>query len=180
LRPAAEIVSVGRVVRPQGRHGEVVVEPLSDRPGRLADLRRVYVGAAGADADEMSVVSCWPHKGRFVLKLEGVDSIDEAERMRGLSLGIGEEELAPLPEGSYYHHQLLGLEVLDEAGTSLGRVAELLEAGAAPVLVVRGPGGERLIPLAHAFVRSVEPEAGRIVVSPPQESEPARPRGRAC
>lgn len=183
MRPFAELVAVGRFLRPQGRKGELLTEPLSDRPGRLAGLRRAFVGSPDGPAREVRVESCWPHKGRYVLKLEGVDSIDEAQRMRGLSLGIGEEELAPLPEGSYYHHQLLGLEVLDEAGTSLGRVAELLEAGAAPVLVVRGPAGERLIPLAHAFVRRVEPEAGRIVVAPPQEEEPsagARPRRRAC
>jgi 16S rRNA processing protein RimM len=183
LRPFAELVAVGRFVRPQGRKGELLTEPLSDRPGRLAGLQRAFVGTPEGGAREVRVQSCWPHKGRFVLKLEGVDSIDDAERLRGLSLGIGEEELPPLPSGSYYHHQLLGLAVLDEAGATLGRVAELLDAGAAPVLVVRGAAGERLIPLAHAFVRRVDLEAGCIVMAPPREDgdpEPAGTRGRAC
>jgi len=79
------------------------------------------------------------HKGRFVLKLEGVDSIDDAERYRGLELRIAEEDLAPLPEGSYYHHELRDLRVEDPQGVALGTVADLLETGAGTILVVRGP-----------------------------------------
>ena len=115
------------------------------------------------------VESCWPHKGRFVLKLEGVDSIDEAEGYRGLELRIGEEDLAALPPGSYYHHQLKGLRVEDEVGRSLGVAADLLETGGeSPVVVVRGPRGELLIPLAEDFVRAVDLEAGRMVVAVPE------------
>jgi len=79
------------------------------------------------------------------------------------------EELAPLPAGSYYHHQLRGLRVEDPQGRALGRVEDLLtNAGDAPVLVVRGAGGETLIPLADAFVRSVDLEGGRLVASRPE------------
>jgi 16S rRNA processing protein RimM len=173
-------VAVGRFVRPQGRKGELLTEPLSDRPGRLTGLRRAFVGTPEGPVREVRVQSCWPHKGRFVLKLEGVDSIDAAETLRGLSLAIGEEELPPLPEGSYYHHQLLGLAVHDEAGALLGQVAELLDAGAAPVLVVRGPAGELLIPLAHAFVRRVETAAGRMIVAPPEEAAAGTARPSPC
>jgi 16S rRNA processing protein RimM len=99
----------------------------------------------------------------MVVKLEGVDSIDEAEAYRGVELRIGEEELAPLPEGSYYHHQLRGLNVEDASGAPLGRVEEVLDAGAAPVLVIRGASGETLLPLVEGFVERVELEAGRLV-----------------
>jgi 16S rRNA processing protein RimM len=164
-RPFADLVAIGRVIKPQGRKGEVVVAPLSDRPDRFPALRSAYVPAPGGGSREVAVQSCWPHKGRFVLKLEGVDSIDQAEGYRGLELRIGEEELAALPEGSYYHHQLKGLRVEDEGGRSLGVAADLLETGAgSPVLVVRGAGGELLIPLAESFVRRVDLEGGRMVV----------------
>jgi 16S rRNA processing protein RimM len=104
-----------------------------------------------------------------VLKLAGVDSIDQAEDYRGLELRIGEEELAPLPAGSYYHHQLRGLRVFDPAGAPLGDVADILtNAGEVPVLVVRGPEGETLIPLADAFVKDVDLERGRLVATPPE------------
>jgi 16S rRNA processing protein RimM len=115
------------------------------------------------------VTSCWPHKGRFVLKLAGVDSIDAAEAYRGAELRIGEDELAALPEGSYYHHQLRGLQVEDGQGRGLGTVEDLLRTGAgADVLVVRGAAGETLIPLATDFVQRVDLEQGRVIVRPPE------------
>ena len=165
-RTFADMVAIGRVVKPQGRRGEVVAESYSDRPERFPSLRTAYVPGPDGQARAVTVTSCWPHKGRFVLKLEGVDSIDDAERYRGMELRIGEEELAPLPAGSYYHHQLRGLRVEDEQGASLGEVADVLtNAGDAPVLVVRGPRGETMIPLADMFVRSVDLEGGRLVAT---------------
>jgi 16S rRNA processing protein RimM len=163
-------VAIGRVVKPQGRKGEFVVEPFSDRPDRFQTLSRVYVSAQGGLAREARVESSWPHKGRFVLKLVGVDSINGAEAYRGLELLVGEEELAALPAGSYYHHQLRGLPVFDR-GTSLGVVAELMETGGVPVLVVRGSQGETLVPLAEAIVRSVDLAAGRIDIEMPETVE---------
>ena len=174
-RPFADLVAIGRVVKPQGRKGEVLVEPLSDRPDRFPALRAAYVPGTGGGSREVKVESCWPHKGRFVLKLEGVGSIDEAEAYRGLELRIGEEDLAVLPPGSYYHHQLKGLRVVDPEGRGLGVAADLLETGgASPVLVVRGPAGELLVPLAEDFVRRVDLEAGTMVVAVPETVDAQR------
>jgi 16S rRNA processing protein RimM len=176
MTPAfSEMVAIGRVVKPQGRKGEVLVQPLSDRPDRFPTLRAVYVPGEGGAARPMSVVDCWPHKDRFVLKFEGVDSIDDAEKLRGMDVRIAEEDLPSLPAGSYYHHQLKGLAVLDEAGAPVGTVQDILETGGeAPVLTVRGAGTETLIPLAEAFVREVDLVRGRIVVVRPQYLEAAR------
>ncbi|HSD66198.1 MAG TPA: ribosome maturation factor RimM [Vicinamibacteria bacterium] len=165
----ADLVLVGRVVKPQGRHGEVVVEPLSDRPDRFPTLRRAFVPSPGGEARELRVLRCWPHKGRFVLAIEGVETIDEAEGLRGLDLGIAEEELATLPEGSFYHHELVGLRVEDEGGAEIGAVDEVMETGAETrVLVVRGPEGETLLPFASDFVKAVDPAHGRIVALRPE------------
>jgi 16S rRNA processing protein RimM len=174
-RPFDDMVAIGRVVKPQGRKGEVVVEPFSDRPDRFPALQTVNVPGEGGAVRALAVESCWPHKGRFVLKLAGIDSITAAETLRGLEVRIGEEELAALPAGSYYHHQLKGLEVVDESGASLGTVQEILETGGeAPVLSVRNHGAETLIPLAEAFVRQVDLASGRITVVRPQYAEAAR------
>jgi 16S rRNA processing protein RimM len=173
--PFSEMVAIGRVVKPQGRKGEVLVHPLSDRPERFPSLAEVYVPGEGGAARAMEVVSCWPHKGRFVLKLRGVDSIDDAEKLRGMDVRIAEADLPALPAGSYYHHQLKGLAAFDEAGTPVGTVEDVLETGGeAPVLSVRGEGPETLIPLAEAFVREVDLARGRIVVVRPQYVEAAR------
>jgi 16S rRNA processing protein RimM len=164
-----DLVVVGRVVKPQGRRGEVLVDSLSDRPDRFASLRRAFVPGPAGTAREVLVTSQWPHKGRFVLKLEGVDTIDDAERLRGCDLGIAEEDLPALPDGSYYHHQLAGLSVEDAAGVAMGRVEDVMETGAgARVLIVRGEEGETLVPFASDFVRSVDLERARIVVARPE------------
>ncbi len=164
----ADMVTIGRIVRPQGRKGEVAVAPLSDRPDRFPTLRRAYVAGEAGSARPVQVREAWPHKGRWVLKLDGVDSIDEAERYRDLELRIPEEDLSTLPAGSYYHHQLRGLRAEDAGGREIGRVAEVMETGGAAVLVVRGTGGETLVPLADAFVRAVDLDGGRVVVQVPE------------
>jgi 16S rRNA processing protein RimM len=164
-----DMVLVGRVVKPQGRHGEVAVEPCSDRDYRFPTLARAFLAAPGGEAREVRVERCFAHKRRFVLKLEGVDSIAEAETLRGAELRIAESELQALPEGSYYYHQLVGLQVDDEQGATIGVVESVMEtASETRVLVVRGPGGETLLPFAAAFVRSVDTAGGRIVAVRPE------------
>ena len=167
----AELIAIGRVVRPQGRKGELLAQPLSDRPDRFPSLRSVHVAAPDGVCRRVAVTGCWPHKGRFVLKLDGVDSIDAAERLRGSELSIPEEELPPLPPGSYYHHQLLGLRVLeDRDGAELGCVRGILETGGVPVLQIGEADAEILIPLARAFVPAVDLEAGALRVRLPEPS----------
>jgi 16S rRNA processing protein RimM len=169
MRPFAELVAIGRIVKPQGRKGEVAVAPLSDRPDRFPSLRHVFVPAAGGGSREMTVAACWPHKGRFVVKFEGIESIDDAETLRDLELRIGEEELEALPSGSYYHHQLKGLRVVEPGGAPIGEAVDILETGgAANVLVVRGAAGEVLIPLAEEFIREVDVAGGRLVAVRPR------------
>lgn len=162
MRRFAELVAIGRVVKPQGRKGEVLAESASDRPDRFPSLSRVHVEGEGGSAEQREVLGCWPHKGRFVLKLSGVDSIDAAERLRGRGLGIPEAELRSLPDGSYYFHELRGLRALDAAGRELGTVREVLETGAVPVLQIDDHGAERLVPLAATFVGAIDLARGTL------------------
>jgi 16S rRNA processing protein RimM len=163
-----QLVTIGRAVKPQGRHGEIVVEVLTDFPERFDALQRVFVPGTAGGAREVEVETAWPHKGRMVVKLRGVDSIEAAETYRGMDLRIFEGDLATLPAGSYYHYQLKGLEVVETGGRVVGRVEDLLETGAAMVLVIRGEAGETLLPLADEFVKSVDLPARRMVVSVPE------------
>lgn len=166
---APDLVTVGRVVKPHGRRGEVVVQPHTDSPDRFRTLRRAWLAGAAVAPREVEVEGSFPHQGRFVLKISGVDSIDAAETLRGLDLRIAESELAPLPDGSYYHHQLAGMRVQDQAGTPLGVVEDVVETGAeARVLVVRGEAGETLLPFAADFVLSVDVAAHLLVARRPE------------
>jgi 16S rRNA processing protein RimM len=98
-----------------------------------------------------------------------VDSIDEAERLRGFELGIAEDELPPLPEGSFYHYQLKGLQVADADGVAVGVVEDVMETGAgAPVLVVNGSGGETLVPFADGFVKTIDLAGSKRIIARPE------------
>lgn len=167
-----DMVAIGRVVKPQGRHGEVAVDVFTDRPDRFPGLRQAYLPGPNGTVRAVAVTSAWPHKGRYVLKLEGVDSIDDAERLRGQDLRIAEEDLAALPEGSFYHHQLKGLRAVDAEGRALGTVTDLLETGGGVVLVLSGgPTGELMVPLVQEFLEAVDLAGGRVVLRPPRTVE---------
>jgi len=171
-RAFADLVAIGRVDRPQGRRGEVVVTPLTDRPDRFPTLRRAFAPGPDGGSRELRVVASRPHKGRWVLALEGFGSIDDAERLRGAELRIGEEELPSLPDGSYWDHQLRGLEVHDAAGGGrIGVVRDLIDTGAVPVLQLDTPRGEILVPLAAPFVREVDLAAGRMLLRLPEPED---------
>ena len=174
MKAFAEAITIGRLIRPQGRKGELLIEPLSDRPERFYSLRKVFVETAGGGAREFAVTDCWPHKGRFVIKFAGVDSIDAAEKLRGFLLGIAEAELAPLPPGCFYHHQLRGLRAQDGSGRSLGSVRNVLETGGVPVLEIAGDDRrELLLPLAEPFIAAVDLEAGTLTVVVPEAEREA-------
>jgi 16S rRNA processing protein RimM len=171
-RATNELVTVAQVVKPQGRKGEVVAKPLSDRPDRFTTMREVYVHHASGTVELKSVTSVWPHKGRLVIKLDGVDTIDQAEALRGADLCVGVEELLTLPDHTYYHHELQGLRVETPSGETLGRVESLWDTGGeAVVLVVRDGETEHLIPFAAPFIEAVEPSSGRLIVRRPSTGD---------
>ena len=165
------MVAIGVIVKPQGRHGEVAVAPLSDRPDRFPSLRHAFLPGPAGQGRQVIVASARPHKGRFVVKIQGVDSIDDAELLRGQELRIPEAELEALPAGEYYHHQLLGLAVVDEKGAAVGEVKGILEAGPTPVLEIRSQKGELLVPLAEHFVLNVDLPGRRLTIALPETVE---------
>jgi 16S rRNA processing protein RimM len=107
------------------------------------------------------------HQGVVILKLGGCDTRNDAETLRNQWLQIPAEEALPLEEGEFFYYQLVGLQVETAAGEVLGELQEILQTGANDVFVVRGPGGELLLPDIPDVILDVDPEAGRIVVQIP-------------
>ncbi len=134
------------------------IELLTDRPERLAAGELIWIED---EPDTRRVVDVgWG--GRVpVLQLEGVDDRAAAEQLAGRYL---EAPITPLPPGTYYWHQLIGLSVVDEAGADLGKVVEIFRAGENEVYRIEGPPGELLIPALRDVVRAIDLESGRMVV----------------
>jgi 16S rRNA processing protein RimM len=164
------MVTVGRIVRPQGNRGEVVVESSTDfgderfQTGAQLYVRRV----PDAEAEDVRVTSSREHNGRWVLGFDGVASIDDAERLRGLELRIPPSQLKGLEAGQHYVHDLVGCQVETVGGETLGPVRDVqLDAGL-PLLVVTGRNGEILVPFTETFCRRVDTTAKVIVIEPPE------------
>ena len=163
--PVSGRLRVGWVSRPHGLRGEVRVVPDTDFPERLRGLRVVWL--VGSWGEEPRRVESVRRAGdAFLFKLEGVDDRGAAERLRGAQVCVPREEAAPHPEGTYYVADLLGFQVVTEAGAVLGVLEEVLRGPAHDVYVVRGPGGEVLLPAVREVVREVRVEDRQITVRP--------------
>ena len=155
-------VLVGVVHRPFGQGGEIRVEVLSDYPERFAP------GAAITIAGRGLVIARSRHmKGMRVLKFEGVDTREAAAALANQEIHVAAADLQPLPEGVYYHYDLVGMAVATVDGTELGEVTEIVTTGANDVLVIEGERGEVLMPLIADVVKGVDTGARRIVIEPP-------------
>lgn len=161
-----DFVTVARVLRSQGRRGEVIAELLTDFPERFAERRRLFA-ADSSGRRELQLEAHWLHKGRVVLKFRGVDSIEQAQALAGCELQVPREERAPLPRDAAYVSDLIGCEVLDR-GRSLGKIAEIqFGAGEAPLLLVRSEAGEHMIPFAAEYVQGFDVSGKRLDMSLP-------------
>jgi 16S rRNA processing protein RimM len=164
-------VRLAQVVRPQGRKGELLAELLTDFPERFAERRRLFLRSSeGAAPREVRLEEHWLHKGRLVLKLEGVESIEDAEPLRGHEVVIPRAERAPLDEDSVYIADLAGCMLYDRA--SDGVVGEILgvdrESSNMPLIVVRAAGGELLIPFAKAYQPRIDLDGRRMEMTLPE------------
>jgi 16S rRNA processing protein RimM len=163
-----EMIVVGRVVRPQGNRGEVIVESTTDfGEERFHPGAAVYLERAG-EPSETRVVTSRQHDGRWVVGLEESRTIDEAETLRGAELRIPAEDLRPLEPGRHYVHDLVGCVVETATGRRVGIVEDVRLDTGVPLLVANGPNGEVLVPFTDAFCRNVDTAARRIVIEPPE------------
>ena len=186
-------VLVARILRARGNKGEVAAEILTDFPERLTKLKEVYVEQAGGKVEPRRVAlqSCWlsqNHRGQAVFHFEGVHSISEAEKFRGLEVLLPFEQRVTLPEGQYFVSDLIGCAVFEspvapsvlasppcslaEAPSLLGKVRDVQFPGeqqaGTPILEVETSSGEILIPLAVDICAKIDTAARRIDVTLPE------------
>ena len=154
-----EFTVIARIVRPQGRHGEVLAEILTDFPEKFAERKQLWLADGGNSAPRKHVLdNHWFHKGRVVLKLAGIDSISDAETLNGQLVQIPSKARSPLEGGAIYVSDLVGSEVIDVArspAVKIGVVADVQQDGsAAPILLVRASQNdeEYEIPFAQEYL----------------------------
>jgi 16S rRNA processing protein RimM len=161
------MVLVGRIARPHGIRGQVVVNPETDFvEDRFAPGAMLWTRSARGD-ERLTVASARIQGGRPVIGFEGLASIEDVERLAGLELRVPEETLQPLETGSYYQHQLVGCEVETVGGERVGVVARVDGGSAGTLLTIDGTRGEILIPFAVDICVDVDVVAKKIRIDPP-------------
>jgi 16S rRNA processing protein RimM len=169
-------VTVAVIRKPQGRHGEVLAEILTDFPERMLHGRQVFLWNGRSTASEPAIItSGWLHKGGVVLQLEGCTTRAQAEKLRGWHVQIPKAERMKLPAGSYYTSDLMGCELYEQTpgGAKLiGSVQDVVPTGetvAGPhVLSVATRQGELLIPFAQEICTRIDIAGRRIEVLLPK------------
>jgi 16S rRNA processing protein RimM len=160
-------VTVAALIRPRGNRGELIAEPLTARPSRLNLLKMVHLFG---DGKPYRVESVWFHEDVPVFKFEGVDTISDAERLRGAEVRIPASERITLDEGEYFQSDLIGCEVRDAAGDRLiGKVTGFEEYGGPGLLEI--DGGRMLIPFVKEICVEIRPEEKQILARMPEGLE---------
>jgi len=172
-RSRDELVVLGVITRPHGLRGEVRVHRYNPESTRLAEVGRVVVRKDGADR-EFTVRGHKRSGGADVLWLEGIDGVDQAEALRGAEVGVLRKDLPPLPEGEYYHVDLVGLRV-HEGGVELGEVVGVTVLPTVDVLRVRTARGVLGIPILAPYVVSIAIDRGIIEVAYSEDFDPEPP-----
>lgn len=167
------------LIRPQGRKGELLADLLTDFPDRFHERKRLFLlppAQLGTRAREVQLEDFWLLRNRLVLKFEGVDSINDAEALRGFDVAIPLAERAPLEPGSAYISDLVGCTVFDlnRDGAEVGEIVEVdRESSNADLLVLRrrgmrGAAGEVLIPFVRDYLVAMDVAGKRVEMRLPE------------
>ena len=164
-----DFITLARVVKTQGRHGEVATEVHSDVPDRFAAGMKLFALGKDQTRRELEVEDLWPHKGLLVLKFAGVDSMNDAEPLIGAELQVPKAERAKLEQGWTYVSDLIGCTVFDH-GKEIGRIEDVqFGAGEAPLLNVADSASKKVdVPFAEAYLESVDTTRREVRVKLPE------------
>jgi 16S rRNA processing protein RimM len=152
---------IGEVTGSFGVRGEMKVHLLTDFPERFSGLREVFLGP---ERKVVSIERVRRHQGRLVMKLDGFDTPEAVDGVRGFEIAVPRAEAVALPAGQYYLDQIVDSAVFGEDGREIGRIADVLRTGANDVFVVRAHGEEVLIPAISDAIAEMDVAGKRVVV----------------
>jgi 16S rRNA processing protein RimM len=163
------LISVGVIRRPHGVRGEASVELLTDDPERFSSLDRVFLVAPDRSRSVVSrIEAARSHHDRALVKLQAIDSPEALAEYRDWSIELPEDEARKLDDGEYFLHDLMGMDVVDVSGRSIGRVTEILQGFGQTLLRIRKPrGGSFDMPFASAYCIEIDIPGKRLVVELP-------------
>lgn len=165
-----KLINIGKVISPHGIRGEIKVYPYTDYPERHSWLEWVRVKSERGDWKLFRVEKSRLKASWWLLKLERIDTREDAENLRNQHLYILPEERVSLPEDTYYYDQIIGLEVYTVEGVLLGEIKEILPTGGQDTYVVqdKNSGRKYLIPAVKDFLPEINLDQGFLYLDPPE------------
>ena len=158
-------IVIGKIVAPHGVRGEFRIMPLSDQPERYKDLKTVTLD----NGQVLHVEAIRQHKNVFLMKTREIQTMDEAELLRGRSIVLTRDELPPLPEGQFYVRDIIGFAVVTPEGTPVGTLKDVITPGSTDVYVIAPPEGEDILVAAIAEnIKKIDWAQKQIVVVLPE------------
>ena len=152
----------GQIVGTHGVRGMVRIQPWCDTPAFLCDFKKIYSDEGNT---VWKVVKSQPHGNVVIAQLQGVDSIESAEKLRGKRVYICRDDVK-LEKGQYFVEDIIGCEVFNiETGENLGKITDVSPTGANDVWHIKRDGKEYLIPKIDSIVKTVDVENGRVEIS---------------
>ena len=163
-----EYLEIGQIVNTSGLKGVVKVNPFTDDITRFEKLKTVLLDKNGTLV-EYEIEQVRYHKNMVMLKLKGIDDINQAEMLRNLYIKINRKDAVKLPKDSYFIVDLLGLEVYTVEGELLGTVNDIFPTGSNDVYVVKDEFGKQiLIPALKTVIKDIDLESKKIIVELPE------------
>jgi len=159
-----DLFPIGRVVKTHGVKGKVKVEYFGEDLHRFSLYREIFIEGEKGRPEPYEIVEAIPQPPRLILRLKGIEKIEEAELLIGKEILIKKEALPELEEGEYYWMDILGMEVETEEGKRIGKVKEIFPTGANDVYVVEGKRGEIFLPATEEVIQSIDLKRGVVKV----------------
>jgi 16S rRNA processing protein RimM len=157
-----EFLVVGKLRRPHGVHGEILMDVLTDFPERLKPDVTVYVGE---QLQPLCIRNTRDHRQALLVRFDDYTNRESVGELRNKFVYVQTKDRPPLPEGEYYYHELIGLRVDTDMGETLGVLTDILETGANDVYIVSPDKGQDiLLPAIPSVVLEINLEQGRILV----------------
>jgi 16S rRNA processing protein RimM len=161
-----EYLTIGKLRRTHGVRGEIIMDALTDYPETITVGMTVYIGA---HHKQQVVSSVRPADRTFLIAFEGFDDCDKVGIFRNQFVFVKTRDAAPLEDGKFYQHEVVGMNVMDDSGTSLGKISEIINTGANDVYVIQPESGEEiLIPAIKSVILEIDTSKGKMRVRLPE------------
>jgi len=167
---AEGLLLLGKVIRPHGLKGLLKIASYAQSAQSFLRAGSVYLRPRSGGERNFKLLSVQPGGKNFLMKLEGLTTIDQAEPYIGAEILIHRESLEPGDAGEYFWADMIGLKVYTESGKYMGEIASIFNNGGHDIYVLKHAGRERLIPAVHSVVKAIHPEQGEMIVVEMEET----------